>query len=624
MTRQIHRIAALATAGLLAAGLAACSSSGGSGSGNNSSSSGKPTQGGTLKVVAGGGPTYLDTVPAYYTANYILERTFARQLLTYPTVPDPSITGSGWTKDTVPVPDIATAYPTVANGGLSKDGLTYTFHIKPGVDWGTSPPRQVVAADFVREFKAFCNTVAPVGNLPYYSKTIAGLAQYCNQETTFFAKIKKPTAAQFANFQNTHTISGITTPNSSTIQFHLIKPAGDFPFELAMPFASARPVEADKYIPGSLDFDKHIVSDGPYKITSYVPNRSITLVRNPAWKQSTDTVRHQYVNEITVTMGVNDAATQLADMQAGKFDLPLDVTINPSSYQQLISAHDPKFFVWPWISTVPYLVFNFQSPNNNHAMKNLKLRQAIEYGVNKVAIQKVLGGPLVAKVINTAIPPGATGYQNYDPYPSKGGQGDPAKCKALLAQSGIKSGIKLNMAYQNDTVIAAEFQAIQSSLKLCGINLVGQPESGATYFTHLGTPSTNNKPGTFDIAWTGWIPDWFGGNNGRTVADPFFRTNCVQGTINVGCYTNPQVDKLIDEAEATSDLSKANALLHQVDMITMHDAVIVPIIEGYGPMYSSKNVFNVNSEGEPSGSTAVVWAPNIGGPDLTNVYLKNG
>ena len=41
-------------------------------------------------------------------------------------------------------------------------------------------------------------------------------------------------------------------------------------------------------------------------------------------------------------------------------------------------------------------------------------------------------------------------------------------------------------------------------------------------------------------------------------------------------------------------------------------------------MYSSKNVFNVNSEGEPSGSTAVVWAPNIGGPDLTNVYLKNG
>jgi peptide/nickel transport system substrate-binding protein len=622
MTRQIHRLAALATAGLLAAGLAACSSSGGGG--NNPSSGGKPTQGGTLKVVAAGGPTYLDTVPAYYTANYILERTFARQLLAYPTVPDPSITGPGWTKDTVPVPDIATAYPTVANGGLSKDGLTYTFHIKPGVDWGTSPPRQVVAADFVREFKAFCNTVAPVGNLPYYSKTIAGLAQYCDQETKAFAKVKHPTAAQFANFQNTHTISGITTPNSSTIQFHLINPAGDFPFMLAMPFASARPVEADKYIPGSNEFNQHIVSDGPYKITSYVPNRSITLVRNPAWKQTSDPIRHQYVNEITVTMGVNDAATQLADMQAGKFDLVLDTTINPSSYQQLLSTHDPKFFIWPWISTVPYIAFNFKSPNESRAISNLKLRQAIEYAINKVAVQKVLGGPDVAKVINTAIPPGAAGYQNYDPYASKGGQGDSGKCKAMLGQAGQKSGIKLNYAYQNDSVNAAIFQAVQASLKSCGINLVGQPESGATFFTHMGTPSANNKAGTWDMAQLGWIPDWFGGNNGRTVADPLFRTNCVQGTINDGCYSNPAVDKLIDQAEATSSLSTSNALLHQVDVKVMADAVIVPLVEGYGPMYSSKNVFNVNNEGEPSGSTAVVWAPNIGGPDLTNVYLKNG
>ncbi|HEX7994870.1 MAG TPA: ABC transporter substrate-binding protein [Streptosporangiaceae bacterium] len=622
MTRQIHRIAALVTAGLAVAGLAACSSSGGGG--GTAGGGGQPVKGGTLKLVAAGGPTYLDTVPAYYTANYILERTYARQLLSYPSVPDPTIGGTGWVKDTVPVPDIATAYPTVANGGLSKDGLTYTFHIRQGVDWSTSPPRQVVAADFVREFKAFCNTVAPVGNLPYYSNTISGLSQYCDQETKFFAKIKHPTAAQFANFQNSHNITGITTPNSSTIQFHLIKPAGDFPFELAMPFASARPVEADKYIPGSVQFDKHIVSDGPYKVSSYVPNRSITLVKNTAWNQKSDPIRHQYVNEITVTMGVDDAATQLADMQAGKFDMPLDTTINPSSYQQLISTHDPKFNIWPWISTVPYIAFNLRSPNAGHAMNNVKVRQAIEYAINKVAIQKVNGGPLVAKIINTAIPPGASGYQNYNPYPSKNSEGDPAKCKALLSQAGFKSGLKLNYAYQNDSVNAANFQAVQTSLKACGINLVGQPESGATFFTHVGTPSTNNKPGTFDMAQVGWIPDWFGGNNGRTVVDPFFRTNCVQGTINYGCYSNPQVDTMINQAEATPDLAKSNALWHQIDVKVMHDAVIIPLVSEYAPFYSSKNVENVDNTGEPSGSTAVVFAPNIGGPDLTNVYLKNG
>jgi peptide/nickel transport system substrate-binding protein len=622
MTRQIHRIAALVTAGLAVAGLAACSSSNNGGGGGGGGS--QPVKGGTLKIVAAGGPTYLDPVPAYYTANYILERTYARQLLSYPAAPDPTIGGKGWVKDTIPVPDIATAYPTVANGGLSKDGLTYTFHIRQGVDWSTSPPRQVVAADFVREFKAFCNTVAPVGNLPYYSQTIKGLTAYCDQETKAFAKIKHPTAAQFANFQNTHTITGITTPNSSTIQFHLIKPAGDFPFELAMPFASARPVEADKYIPGSVQFDKHIVSDGPYKVSSYVPNRSITLVKNTAWKQSSDPIRHQYVNEITVTMGVDDAATQLADMQAGKYDMPLDTTINPSSYQQLISTHDPKFNIWPWISTVPYIAFNLRSPNSGHAMNNLKVRQAIEYAINKVAIQKVNGGPLVAKIINTAIPPGAAGFQNYNPYPSKNSEGDATKCKALLSQAGFKNGLKLNYAYQNDSVNAANFQAVQSALKKCNINLVGQPESGATFFTHVGTPSTNNKPGTFDMAQVGWIPDWFGGNNGRTVVDPFFRTNCVQGTINYGCYSNPKVDQMINEAEGTPDLAKSNALWHQIDVTVMHDAVIIPLVSEFAPFYSSKNVENVDSNGEPSGSTAVVFTPNIGGPDLTNVYLKNG
>ena len=618
MTRHIHRFAALAAAGLALAGLAACSSS----KNNNAAGGNTPTKGGTLKIVAGGGPTYLDTVPAYYTANYILERAFARQLLSYPAFPDPTIGGPGWVKDTVPVPDIATAYPTKANGGLSANGLVYTFHIRQGVMWDSSPPRPVVAADFVREFKAFCNTVAPVGNLPYYSNTISGLAKYCTAETNHFAKIKSPTAAQFAQFQNTHTISGITTPNASTIEFHLIKPAGDFPFMLAMPFASARPVEADKYLPGSVAFDKHIVSDGPYTITSYIPNRSITMVRNPAWKQSADPVRHQYVNKITVTMGVTDAATQLADQQAGKFDLVLDVGFNPSSIPTVMAAHDPKFYIWPWISTVPYIAFNLRSPNSNNAMANLKIRQAIEYGINKVAVQKVFGGPLVAKIINTNIPPGAAGYQSYNMYPSPKNQGDPAKCKSLLASAGYPHGIKLNYAYQNDTVNAANFQAVQSSLKLCGITLTGQPESGATFFTHVGTPSENAKAGTFDLAQVGWIPDWFGGNNGRTVVDPFFRTNCVTGTINYGCYSNAKVDSLINQAEATPSLTQSNSLWHQVDVAAMKDAVIIPLVDEFAPYYSSKRVMNVENTGEPAGSSAVVFTPNIGGPDVTNVWLK--
>ncbi len=213
MTRRSQRIAVMAMASLASAALlAACSSSSNTTS-TGTKSANKPVLGGTLRLVAASGPDHIDTVPAYYTADYIMERAYTRQLLTYPTVADPSLTSKGWLTDTTPTADIATTVPSAANGGITDNGTTYTFHIKPGVDWNTTPPRQVTADDFIREFKAFCNP-APggfIGNLGYYSATIKGLTQYCDAETAFFANTKKHavTAANIAGFQNSHTIPGV-------------------------------------------------------------------------------------------------------------------------------------------------------------------------------------------------------------------------------------------------------------------------------------------------------------------------------------------------------------------------------------------------------------------------------
>ncbi len=621
MTRRSQRIAVLAIAGLAAAGLAACSSSSNSNSSSQGGSANKPVLGGTLRLVAASGPDHIDTVPAYYTADYIMERAYARQLLAYPTVPDPTLTSPGWKTDTTPVADIATEVPTTANGGISSDGLTYTFHIKSGVDWNTNPARQVTADDFIREFKAFCNP-APggyVGNLGYYIATIKGLTEYCNAESAYFANPKKHpiTAANVAGFQNSHTIPGIVAVSPSEIQFHLIQPASDFLYMMAMPFTSARPVEYDAYLPNSLQLDQHTISDGPYQITSYVPGKSMTLQKNPAWKQSTDAVRHQYVNEITLTIGVTSAQTQLDDMQAGKtgtFDMVDDTALEPTAIPGLIADHDPKFKVWPWDSTLPYVVFNLRSPNSNGAMGNVLVRQAIEYGVDKVAVQRAQGGPLVSKIISTVIPPGNVGYQNYNLYPDKNGNGDIAKCKADLAKAGFKNGVSLTYLYANDTVNTRIFTAIQASLKPCGVNLVGKPEPGSSFFVDLGNAPVNNKKGTWDIGQPGWIPDWFG-NNGRTVVGPLFQTRCVVNTNNYGCYSSKTVDNLITQAEKASSIAQAGTLWHQADEQIMKDAVIVPLGDGQAPFYSSARVQN-------KGSTAIVYAPNIGGPDITNVWLN--
>jgi peptide/nickel transport system substrate-binding protein len=617
MTPMPKRLAVLAVAALAATGLAACGKS--STTSSSGAAGGPPkTPTGTLKIVATSGYDHIDTVPAYYTADYMLERAYARQMLSYPTVPTTTTTGAAWVKATTPEPDISTVVPTAANGGISASGLVYTFHIKPGVSWDTTPARPVTANDFIREFKAFCNPVSPVGNGLYFTSTIKGLSQYCTAEGAYFAskKAHPPTAANIAGFQNANTISGITAPSASTLQITLLQPASDFNFMMALPFTSARPAEYDAYVPNSLQLDQHTISDGPYAITALTPTKSLTMSPNPAWKQSTDTLRHQYVKSIVVTMGVASAATQLAEMQAGNGteDLPMDTAINPPSIPVLLASKSPNFKIWPWSNTFPYVVFNLRSPNSGGAAGKLLVRQAIEYGINKVAVQKVYGGPAVATIINTAVPPGSAGYQPYNLYPDNNGQGNTAMCKKDLAQAGYAHGVTLTYLYPNDSVNTQAFAAIQASLKPCGVNLTGKPEVGSSFFVDLGNAPENNKANQWDLGQPGWIADWFGANNGRTTLQPLYETNCVVNTTNYGCFHSPAVDALVKKAETDQNPATSPPLWHQVDVDVMKQAVIVPLTSQQFPLFSSKRVHNV-------GSTSAIFSPTIGDADITNVWV---
>jgi peptide/nickel transport system substrate-binding protein len=581
----------------------------------SASSSGKPESGGTLRMIANGGPDHLDTVQAYIISDYMLERAYARQLLSYRTIPITGTSGPVWQKAIAVVPDIATAVPTQANGGISASGLVYTFHIKTGVDWNTTPPRQVTASDFIRQFKTFCNPVAPVGNVLYFDDTIAGFASYCNAEASYFSakNAPAPTAAAITAYASSHQIAGLSAPSPQTLQIRLVEPASDFSNIMAMPFASARPAEYDAYVPDSAAFRQHMLSDGPYQIASYVPGKSIVMTRNPAWHQSTDPVRHQYVSKIVVTMGTASAQTALAAMQANTEDLALDLPMAATSIPALEASHDQRLHIWPGSNTYYYTAFNLRSPDADHAMSKLAVRQAIEYAMNKADLQRVLGGPAINKIISTAIPPGNAGYQPYNLYPTKGNQGDPAKCRSLLASAGYPHGLTLIDLYSNDTLSSNVFQAIQGSLSACGITLKGRPENGSTFFADLGDSPVNNKPNQWDLGQPSWYPDWYG-DDGRTTLQPLFQTNCVVNTVNIGCYSNHTVDSLIAQALKAPPATAA-ALWHQVDVDVLRDAVIVPVIDAYIPQYASSRV---RSAGLPTANFNV----NLTGPDITNIWLN--
>jgi len=264
-------------------------------------------------------------------------------------------------------------------------------------------------------------------------------------------------------------------------------------------------------------------------------------------------------------------------------------------------------------------VFNPRSPDANGAAGKLLVRQAVEYGLDKAAAVKAIGGPAVAQILNTVIPPGNTGYQNTNLYPDDNGQGNVAMCKSDLSKAGYPNGVTLTYMYPNDSSNTRIFTAIQASLANCGITLTGKPEPGSSFFTDLGNAPENNKAGQWDMGQPGWIPDWFG-NNGRTVVQALFEgPNCVINTVNYGCYNNAQVNSLITTAEGASSLSAAGTAWQQADHQIMSDAAIVPVMDQGFPQYSSKRVRGIASNGATY--PTALFQPNIGEPDITSIWL---
>ena len=389
MTPVPKRFAALAIAALAAGTLAACGGSSGNSS-SSSSSSGKPVSGGTLNYVAAGDVDHLDPLSAYYLPTFMLELACTRQLVSYwpSNDNDQAITIA---------PDVASTVPTTSNGGITNGGKTYTFHLRSGVMWNTSPPSPVTSADFLREFKWMCNPSLGVGNPLYYVPVIKGMSSYC----AAFAKVK-PTASAMTSFTNSHSISGIKTPNSTTIQFNADR-SRPTTSSTSWPCRSPRRgrPSTTSTCPTARQFRQHTLSDGPYAITQYIANKKIVLSRNPAWKQSTDPLRHQYVSQIVVTEGTSSTQTALANVQAGTDDLMWDLPVPTPSIPQLQASKNPGLHIYTDTgSSNPYLVFNLKSPTANHALAKLKVRQAIEYAINKVALAKIYGGTKLNPVLN--------------------------------------------------------------------------------------------------------------------------------------------------------------------------------------------------------------------------------
>ena len=569
----------------------------------NVNAKGSPVTGGTLKLEGNSDvQAALDPQGEYEGIGYTVERASTRQLVSYPS-------STNLVTAELIVPDAAREMPTV-----SADGLTYAFDVKTGVMWNTSPPRQVTSQDFKRGIERTCDP--SLGDSWYFTATIAGFASFCN---AFEGMHPSSSAAARAAYINGHDVSGIQTPESSTIVFTLTQPAPDFLSILALPLASAAPIEDLSFVP--LTPGNPLFSDGPYEVSEYVVGHEIDLDHNPDWSQATDSIRHDYVSNIVIKLDLTGSAAPSVvqdDLATGAADLEWNTGVPIEDIAGLTTpAWNAQFGAFPAPGyTNPYLVFNVHSPNNNGALSNIKVRQALEYAINKVAIGEIYGGPALNEPLNQVIGPGAEGYVPFNDYPTPENKGDPAKCRTLLQQAGI-ANLTLKDYYRSSPFEHAEvFQEVQSDFLKCGVTVVGHPISTGYdgYYSPAGIAATSVKDlqsGNWDITEPGYGPDWFSPTNGRSLLPEIFDGSIGFPGQDWGDYDNPAVDALVNKAERALTLSQAASFWHQADEQVMADAAFIPFQTQLVLLFRSARVHNA------------IYLPLSGQYDITQIWLTH-
>ncbi len=554
---------------LLAGACGGGSDSGGSGA---TGSGGQGVRGGTLRILANADTDYLDTADAYSTFGFGMERAYARTLYSY----DTSKTGA----------EAATAVPDLSDGPaqVSEDNTVFTFKLRKGVKYAPPVNREVAAEDFVYAVERMFDTSTPSGGQGY-ARLIKGGSEFGD------GKAK--------------TISGLVA-SGDTLTVTLLKSAPDFLSIVAMPFFAPVPREyASKYKVGN-DYSKHVVGSGPYTLKEYVPSKSMEFIRNTNWDPATDPLRKAWVERITVREGLEPDAIQQT-IETGDADLSWDTQPPNARLNQL--ATDPTLkqqFADPVTGCARYFTLGMNPAGG--PISNLKVRQAVNYAVDKVALQRARGGPYAGDIASTVLPPTLLGYQKFDLYPSADFKGDVAKAKQLLTEAGFPNGITLNYVGANAGAGKRVNIALQASLARAGITLKIKEYPGfAIYTDSLGLPAKRTE---HQIGTANWCPD-YPGDGTRSWFVPLLDGRSIQpaNNNNYGEYNNPEVNAKIDQALTEGDKAKRGQLWSEADRQVMEDAAWVPYLYDKSPYFWSERVKNW------------VWTAWSNQPDVTTMWL---
>ncbi|UOF91293.1 ABC transporter substrate-binding protein [Fodinisporobacter ferrooxydans] len=445
----------------------------------------------------------------------------------------------------------------------SKNGLKWTFHLRKNVKFQDGTPFNADAVVF--NFNRWMDPQNPYhkGDFEYFTNMFGGFKG-------------NPKAV----------IKDVKKLDDYTVEIDLAHPSAPFLADLTMAaFSIASPADVKKY---NGDIKDHPIGTGPFKFVSWKPNDSITLEKNPSYWDTGKPKLDKIVFQV-----IKDNKARLNALQAGQIDI-MD-GLNPADVPTVKNDSNLQLFTRP-SNNVGYLAFNTQKKPFNDP----RVRQAINMVVDKKALIDAFYNGMAVPAVSV-LPPSMwgndTSLQDY--------QVNIQKAKQLLAEAGYPNGFKTDLwampvarpyMPQPEKIAAA----LQADMKKIGIDAKIVTYDWATYLKKTAN-------GEHTMALLGWT-----GDNGDP--DDFLyvlldQDNANPPAQNIAFYKNPEVHKLLVQAQQETDQNKRADLYKKAEQIILKDAPWVPLVHSTPPMAASKKV------------TGFVPSP-VGSDILTNVDIK--
>lgn len=414
---------------------------------------------------------------------------------------------------------------------VSEDGLTWTFHIKPGLEWSDGTP--VTAYDWEATFQ------------------YAASPEHAWDFAWFYAGVIKNWDEVIAG-EVAPTELGVKAADDLTLQITTVNPWPALPAMMEFSF-NLQKKALEEHGPLYNSKVETSVSSGPFILVALEPGKRIELAPNPNYKGYRQPLVKQVIGEY------RDLNTQFVGFQNHEIDYNQYMWLTPADFEIILAdpALKDNYLRHYGDFRTDYLLFDTFNPPFN----DINVRKAFAKAVDREAIVKSVYGEVKAMPAHSFLMPG---------YPASDTEGalkdlqtyDCEQAKQHLSDAGYPNGEgfpKLEMWLRNEGVaLQAVYQAVAASIQQClGVTIEVSNKDFKVYMDAL-----NAKPTQLQ----------FGGvSYGMDFLDP---SNMLGIWVSTGRHSwkNDEFDALIQEASSlTGDPQKRLEMFQQAERILVDD-----------------------------------------------------